>query len=89
MCLRVGDLDGVQEEHKQFILVQAEECPTSSKEGRICIIFAPKCLWQGLQAGERGGIPRSQDESGVRVCDSTGALARSRRVECSCDCVIV
>jgi hypothetical protein len=68
MCLRVGDPDSVQEEHKRFILVQAKECPTSSEEGETCIILHRGACGRGLQAGEReGGVPRSQGGSVVHV----------------------
>jgi hypothetical protein len=38
-CLRVGGPDGVQEEHRRFILVRVEKCPTSSEGGEFCIIL--------------------------------------------------
>jgi hypothetical protein len=46
--------------------------------------LAPKCLWQGLQADERVGVPRSQDESGVRVwlCRSPRKIQESRVFVC-------
>lgn len=66
MCLRVGGPDSVQEEHKRFILVRAEECPTSSGGEESCIICT-EVLVLGLQAGEREGALRSQDVSGVCV----------------------
>jgi hypothetical protein len=70
MCLRVGDPDGVQEEHKRFILVQAKECPTSSGGGESCIILHRSACSRGYKQVREGGIPRSQDVSGesVRVC---------------------
>jgi hypothetical protein len=65
MCLRVGDLDGVQEEHKRFILVQAEECPTSSGGGESCIILHQSACSRGYKRVREGGDTRSQDVSGV------------------------
>jgi hypothetical protein len=47
MCLRVGDPDGVQEEHKRFILVQAEECPMSSG-GRSLVLSRTEMLVVGV-----------------------------------------
>jgi hypothetical protein len=35
--LHVGDPDGVQEEHKRFILVRTEECPTSSGDKSLVL----------------------------------------------------
>jgi hypothetical protein len=68
MCLRVRDPNSVQEEHKRFILVQAEECPTSSEEDESCIILHRSACGRGYKWVREGGVPRSQDESGVRVC---------------------
>jgi hypothetical protein len=82
------DSDGVQEEHKRFILVRSEECPMSSEEGETCIILHRSACGRGYKRVREGGAPRSQGESVVHVYDSVGALARSRRVVCSCDHVI-
>jgi hypothetical protein len=68
MCLRVGDPDGMQEEHKQFILVWAEECPTSSGGGESCIILHQSSCSRGYKRAREGGVSRSQDVSGVCVC---------------------
>jgi hypothetical protein len=70
MCLRVGDPDGVQEEHKWFILVQAEECPTSNGRGESCIILHRSAGSRGYKRMREGGAPGSQDASGecVFVC---------------------
>jgi hypothetical protein len=54
-CLRVEDPDGMQEEHKRFIPVRAEECPTSSAYSR------------GYKRTREGGAPRSRMENGVCV----------------------
>jgi hypothetical protein len=67
MCLRVGDPDGAQEEHKRFILVWAEQCPTSSEEGETCIILLRSTCGRDYKGVREGVVPRSQDESGVRV----------------------
>jgi hypothetical protein len=68
MCLRVGDSDGVQEEHKRFILVRAEECPTSNGGGEFCIILHRSDCSRGYKRVREGGAPRSQDVNGGRVC---------------------
>jgi hypothetical protein len=83
VCLRVGDPDGVQEEHKRFILVRAKECPTFSGGGESCIILHRSACSRGYNRVREGGAPKSQGVSGVCVCDSVGALARSKRVICS------
>jgi hypothetical protein len=49
MCLRVGDPDGVQEEHKRFILVRAEKCTTSNEEGETCIILHRSVCGRGYK----------------------------------------
>jgi hypothetical protein len=67
MCLRVGDPDGVQEEHKQFILVRAKECPTFGGGGESCIILHRSACSRGYKQVREGGDPRSQDVSGVCV----------------------
>jgi hypothetical protein len=68
MCLRIGDSDGVQEEHKRFILVLIEECPMSSGEGGSCIILHRSACSRGYKQASVGGAPRSQDASGVCAC---------------------
>jgi hypothetical protein len=50
VCLRVGDSDGVQQEHKRFILVQAEECPTSSGGGEF-VLSCTEVLVVGVTSG--------------------------------------
>jgi hypothetical protein len=72
MCLCVGDSDGVQEEHKRFILVKAEECPTSSGGRESCIILHRSACSRGYKRVREGGSPRSQDVSGVRVYSLNG-----------------
>jgi hypothetical protein len=67
MCLRDGDPDGVQEEHKRFILVRAKECPTSSGGGESCIILYQSACSRCYKRVREGGTPRSQDVSGVCV----------------------
>jgi hypothetical protein len=59
--LRVGYPDGVQEEHKQFILVQAEECPTSSEEESLVLPCTEVLVVGGYKLVREGGAPRSQD----------------------------
>jgi hypothetical protein len=59
MSLRVGDPDGVQEEHKRFILVWAEECPTFSGDGETCIILHRSACSRGYKRVREGGAPRS------------------------------
>jgi hypothetical protein len=68
MCLRVGDPDGVQEEHKRFILVHAKECPTSSGGGESCIILHRSACSRGYKRVREGGAPKFQDVSGESVC---------------------
>jgi hypothetical protein len=48
------------------------------------VLSCTKCLWQGLHAGEKGGVSPGLKMRVACVCDSAGALARSRRVVCSC-----
>jgi hypothetical protein len=69
VCLRIWDLDGVQE-HKRFILVQAEECPMSSGGGESCIILHRSAYSRGYKRVREGGTSRSQDVSGewVSMC---------------------
>jgi hypothetical protein len=55
----------VQEEHKRFILVRAEECPTSSRGGESCIIIHRNICSRGYKWVREGGDPRSQDVSSV------------------------
>jgi hypothetical protein len=76
ICMCVGDPDGVQEEHKRFILVRAEECPTSSGGGESCIILHRSACNRGYKQVREGGAPRSQDVSGVCVFTSS-SLERS------------
>jgi hypothetical protein len=59
VCLYVGDPDGVQEEHKRFILVRAEECPTSSAGEESCIILYQSAYSRGYKRVREGGAPRS------------------------------
>jgi hypothetical protein len=58
------------QEHKRFILVRAEECPTSSGGGESCIILHQSACSRGYKRVREGGTPRSQDVSGewVSVC---------------------
>jgi hypothetical protein len=65
MCLHVGDLDGVQEELKRFILVRTEECPMSSEGGESCIILHRSTYSKSYKLVREGEAPRSQDVSGV------------------------
>jgi hypothetical protein len=67
VCLRVEDPDGVQKEHKQFILVRAKECPTSCGRGESCIILHRSAYSRGYKQVREGGTPRSQYVSGVCV----------------------
>jgi hypothetical protein len=83
MCLRVGDPDGAQEEHKWFILVQAKECPMSSEEGETCIILHRSACGRGYKWA-REGVFLGLKMRVECVCDSARALARSRRVACLC-----
>jgi hypothetical protein len=84
VCLRVEDPDDVQEEHRRFILVRAEECPTFSGGGESCIILHQNACSRGYKAGERGRSSQvSRCKWSVCVCDFVGALARSKRVICS------
>jgi hypothetical protein len=61
MCLRVGDLDGVQEEHKRFILVRTEKYPTSSGGEESCIILHRSTCSRDYKLVREGEAPRSQD----------------------------
>jgi hypothetical protein len=69
-CLRIEDPDGVQEEHKRFILVRTEECPTSSRGGESYIILHRSACSRGYKRVREGGAPKSQDVSGVCVSAS-------------------
>jgi hypothetical protein len=84
VCLCVGGPDGVQEEHRRFILVWSEKFPTSSGGGEFCIILHRSACSGGYKRVREGGGPKSQGVSGMCACDSAGDLARSRRVVCSC-----
>jgi hypothetical protein len=61
--LHVGDPDGVQEEHKQFILVRTEECPTPSGEVSFVLPCAKVIVVGGykLVRERERGAPRSQN----------------------------
>jgi hypothetical protein len=48
-CLHVGGPDGVQEEHRRFILVQAKKCPTSNGGGEFCIILHRSAYSRGYK----------------------------------------
>jgi hypothetical protein len=65
MCLRVGDLNVVQEEHMRFILVRAEKCPTSSGGGELCIILHRSACSRGYKRAREGEAPKSQGVSGI------------------------
>jgi hypothetical protein len=67
VCLRVGDPDGVQEEHRRFILVRGEELPTSSGGSKSCIILHRSACSRGYKRVREGGAPKSQGVSGVCV----------------------
>jgi hypothetical protein len=67
VCLCVEDPDGVQEEHKRFILVRAKECPTSSGGGESYIILHQSACSRGYKRVREGGTLRSQDASGECV----------------------
>jgi hypothetical protein len=88
VCLCVGDPDGVQEEHRRFILVRVEKCPTSSEGDEFCTLLHRSACSRGYKLVREEGAPKSQDVSGECACDSAGALARSRRVICSCVCLV-
>jgi hypothetical protein len=70
VCLRIWDPDGVQKEHKRFILVWAEECPTSSEGGESCIILHRSACSRGYKRVREVGAPKSQDVSGECVFTS-------------------
>jgi hypothetical protein len=70
VCLRIGDPDGVQEEHKRFILAWAKECPMSSAGEESCIILYRSAYSRGYKLVREGGAPRSHVENGVSVCVS-------------------
>jgi hypothetical protein len=59
--LRVGNPDGVQEEHKRFILVRAEEYPTSSGEESLVLPCTEVLVVGGYKLVREGETPRSQD----------------------------
>jgi hypothetical protein len=69
-----------------FILVRAKKCPTSSGGGEFCIILHRSAYIRGYKRmWERKELPSLKvREESVGVCDSAGALARSRRVICLC-----
>jgi hypothetical protein len=57
-CLRVEGPDGVQEEHRRFILVRAKECPTSSGGERSVLSCTEVLIVGGYEReGEREGLP--------------------------------
>jgi hypothetical protein len=58
-CLRVEGPDGVQEEHKRFILVRAEKCPMSSGGGEFCIILQRSACSRVYKRVREGGAPKS------------------------------
>jgi hypothetical protein len=64
VCLRVDDPDGVQEEHRQFILVRAKKCPTSSGGSESCIILHRSACSRGYKRVREEGAPKSQGVSG-------------------------
>jgi hypothetical protein len=73
--------DGVQEEHRRFILVRAEECSTSSGEGRSVLSCTEVFVVGVTSESERGrGSQVSERERSVCECGSAGVLARSWRV---------
>jgi hypothetical protein len=53
-CLRVGGPDGVQEEHRRFILVRAEKCPTSSGEVSSVLSYTEVLIVGVISGCERG-----------------------------------
>jgi hypothetical protein len=57
--LHIGDLDGVQKEHKRFILVRAKECPTSSGEESLVLPCTEVFVVGGSKLVREGGAPRS------------------------------
>jgi hypothetical protein len=86
MCLRVGDPDGVQEGHKRFIMVRAEECPTSSGGGET-LLSCTKVLAVGVTSGrERGMFPDLKMKVKVRVqlCRSPRKIQKSCVFVCAC-----
>jgi hypothetical protein len=68
MCLCVRDPDGMQEEHRRFILVRAEKCPTSNGGGEFCIILHRSACSRDYKRVREGGAPKSPGVSGVYVC---------------------
>jgi hypothetical protein len=59
--LHVRDPDGVQEEHKRFILVRAEECPTFSGKESLLLPCTEVLVVGDYKQVREGGAPRSQD----------------------------
>jgi hypothetical protein len=51
----------VQEEHKRFILIRVEECPTSSEEESLVLSCIEVLVVGGYKLVREGGAPRSQD----------------------------
>jgi hypothetical protein len=66
--LRVGDPDGVQEEHKRFILVRAEEYPTFNVDESLVLPCTEVLVVGGYKLVREGGAPRSQDVSVWNAC---------------------
>jgi hypothetical protein len=53
-CLHVGSPDGMQEEHRRFILVRAEKCPTSSGDESF-VLSCTEVLVAGVTSGRERG----------------------------------
>jgi hypothetical protein len=87
-CLRIEGSDGVQEEHRRFILVRAEECPTSSGGERSVLSYTEVLVVGVTSESERG---RGSQVSGCEwsVCVCVALLEPSQGPGELCDRVIM
>jgi hypothetical protein len=71
--LRIEDPDGVQEEHKRFVLVRTEEYPTSSGEESL-VLPCTKVLVVGGYKLEREGEAPKMCKCGMLARDESNCV---------------